>query len=103
MRHVVLVQDLLRHAEHRVDALNPVGLLPQQAEARHSEQSVEGVRHISWPVRESPSFVILKIINKPYFCFDTDWSFTQVYCEKLKFLYNSRSFSMSEHPYQASR
>ena len=37
-----------------------------------------------------------------FFCFDTDWSFTQVYLEKLKFLYNSRSFSISEHLYQAS-
>ena len=34
-----------------------------------------------------------------FFCFDTDWSFTQVYCEKLK-SYNLRSFSMSKHPYQ---
>ncbi len=61
MRHVVLVQDFLRHAKHRVDALHPVRLLPQQAEARHSEQSVEGVRHISWPVCESPGLIILKI------------------------------------------
>jgi hypothetical protein len=37
-----------------------------------------------------------------FFCFDTDWSFTQVYCEKLKFLYNSFLFDVC-HPYQASK
>ena len=64
MRHVVFVQNLLRHAEHRVDAPHPVHLLPQKAEASHSEESVEGVCHISWPVRESPGIVVLKISNE---------------------------------------
>ena len=44
----------------------------------------------------------LKHNSFSFVCFDTDLSFTQVYCEKLK-LYNSRSFSISEHPYQATQ
>ena len=60
MRHVVFVQNLLRHAEHRVDAPHPLHLLPQQTEPRHPEQGVERVRHVPRPVREPPCLVILK-------------------------------------------
>ena len=32
--------------------------------------------------------------NMTFFCFDTDWSFKQVYCEKLKFLQFAKLFDV---------
>ena len=44
----------------------------------------------------------VKYLRISFFCFDTDWSFTQVYCCEKSYIYSLRTFSMSEHPYQAS-
>ena len=70
------------------------------------------INYTSWIIRKIFKFKknfcsnefdysILNYLKGSFFCFGPDWSFTQVYCKKLNLL--SLSFSMSKHPYQASK
>ena len=57
MRNIDSVQDILGHAENRVNPAHP--LLAQQREAGYAEQSVKGIGEVARSVREAPGLCVL--------------------------------------------
>ena len=52
------VEDMLGHAEDGIDGLD--GWLPEEGKAGHPEERVEGIRHVSGPVRKPTRLRVLQ-------------------------------------------